>query len=109
MEEKEEKVRKKEENQMGTHRNLKATFGGGVGDVLSGNVADAPKKAGADDLSLHRMIRQAILVPFPHPRHHLFSLSKKNDENGRERERGMNEDTTKLTSSTNFENPFLYL
>lgn len=76
---------------MGTHRNLKATFGGGVGDVLSGNVADAPKKAGADDLSLHRMIRQAVLVPFPHPCNHLFSLSKKNDENGRERERDMNE------------------
>lgn len=44
-------------------------LGRGVSDGLSSDVADAPNQAGADDLGLHGMIPQAILVPFPQPRH----------------------------------------
>lgn len=33
------------------------------------NVASAPQKAGADDLGLHRMEGETVLIPFPEPKH----------------------------------------
>lgn len=50
-------------------------LGRGVSDGLGSDVAEPPDQAGADDLGLHGMIAQAILVPFPQPRH--FSLGSK--------------------------------
>lgn len=54
-----------------THRKLKTLSCGGVSNVLGSNVANAPEEAGADDLSLQWVMREAALVPFPHLKHHL--------------------------------------
>lgn len=42
-----------------------------MSDVLSGDVAESPEEAGADDLRFHWMNRQASLVPSPKLYHYL--------------------------------------
>lgn len=47
----------------------KTRFRSGMSDVLSGDIAKSPEKTGTDDLSFHRMYRQASLVPSPKLQH----------------------------------------
>lgn len=42
-----------------------------MSDVLSGDIAESPEEAGADDLRFHWMNRQASLVPSPKLYHYL--------------------------------------
>lgn len=40
-----------------------------MSNVLGCNVAGAPYEAGTDDLGLHRMEGETVLIPFPEPKH----------------------------------------
>lgn len=92
-----------------THRKLKTLFGGGVGDVLSRNITDAPEEAGADDLGLDWVISKAVLVPLPQPQHHKSrTVNEQDNKMGREGGRETAREATKFRDkNSEFENPCL--
>ncbi|ANM63375.1 hypothetical protein AT3G24575 [Arabidopsis thaliana] len=66
------KVREREgDRKMTNGETKKTTFRSGMSDVLSGDIAKSPKKSRTDDLSFHRMNRQASLVPSPKLQHYV--------------------------------------
>lgn len=76
-----------------------------MGDVLSRNVTKPPEKARADDLSLHGMISQAVLVPFPQPQHYLSLYFEREKEFGQMGEKFREIGTKFERENKDFENP----